>query len=65
MVGGEESWYRGDENDDKARESFEALLRLQLYWPDTDEFKEFSAEVKARSLRDYGFLFGHEKVGLG
>ena len=62
MTGGEETWYRGDDNDDKAKSAFEALLRLRLYWPETEEFRVFSDDVKVRAQRDYGFLFNHEKV---
>ena len=62
VLGGEETWYRGDDNDMKAKAAFEALLRLRIYWPETEEFSEFSNEVKTRAQQVYGYDFGNEKV---
>ena len=62
MSDGEETWHRGDDNDDKAKAAFEALLRLRLFWPQTDVFETFSKEVKQRALDDYGYDYGSEKV---
>lgn len=61
-VDGEETWYRGDDNDMKAKAAFEALLRLRLSWPSTDVFETFSNQVKKRALESYGYDYGSEKV---
>lgn len=62
MVDGEEMWYRGDDNDMKAKAAFEALLRLRLFWPSNDVFETFSKKVKQRSLDTYDYDYGSEKV---
>ncbi|KAI0240857.1 Atrial natriuretic peptide receptor 1 [Lamellibrachia satsuma] len=61
---GEETWYRGDDNDMKAKAAFEALLRLRLSWPSTDVFETFSNQVKKRALESYGYDYGSEKVNF-
>ena len=61
-AGSEDGWYRGDGNDWKAKAAYEALLGVQLYWPSTDAFDEFSKKLKQRTLDNYNYDYGNETV---
>ncbi|XP_074660975.1 atrial natriuretic peptide receptor 1-like [Tubulanus polymorphus] len=61
---GNHSWSRGDDRDQDAKRAFEALLRVALYEPNSEEFQNFSDEVKLRAERDYNYTFGDEKVNF-
>ncbi len=59
---GDHHWRRHDQYDDQAKEAYESLLRIALYQPNTIQYQQFSAEVKARSWTDYGFNYTDEEV---
>ncbi|KAK2147699.1 hypothetical protein LSH36_540g01016 [Paralvinella palmiformis] len=52
---GDHSWYRGDDDDEKARKAFESLIRVGLYMPMADLYTEFERKVKIKAKRDYNF----------
>lgn len=52
---GDHSWYRGDVDDEKAREAYESLIRIGLYMPTGDLYTDFERKVKIRAKRDYNF----------
>ena len=52
---GDHSWYRGDDDDEKAREAFESLIRISLYMPTGALYTDFERRVKINAKRDYDF----------
>ncbi|KAJ3648141.1 hypothetical protein Zmor_019964 [Zophobas morio] len=48
-------WEAGDSNDAAARKAYEALLRVSLLQPTSDQFQDFADRVKERALRDYNY----------
>jgi len=59
-------WYRVNdtqERNEKARKAYEALMTVTLRKPDSEEYKNFSDEVKARAQQIYGEnIYGEEEV---
>ncbi|XP_054713715.1 atrial natriuretic peptide receptor 1-like [Uloborus diversus] len=58
-------WHRqGDSNDtnNRAKYAYEALLTVTARIPDTDEYKNFSREVKQIAKTDYDYDYGQEEV---
>ncbi|XP_077993897.1 atrial natriuretic peptide receptor 1-like [Glandiceps talaboti] len=54
---GENTWYRGDEYDEVAKQAYEALNTVTLYVPSTSEYLEFADEVTRRSIEVYNYDF--------
>ncbi|XP_033105944.1 atrial natriuretic peptide receptor 1-like [Anneissia japonica] len=61
---GDSGWRRNDENDEKAKEAYRAMMTLTLRKPDSPEYKNFSIEVKEHALKKYGYSFEkhHQEV---
>ncbi|CAL8103562.1 unnamed protein product [Calicophoron daubneyi] len=63
----ERPWYRKEsskEENEKARKAYRALMTISLKKPDSPEYKRFSAQVRARSLRDYQGKFPDSEVRM-
>ena len=62
----EKPWYRANdtnERNEKAMKAYEALMTVTLRKPDSEEYKNFSDEVKQRALKEYGEnIYGDEEV---
>ncbi|KAK2153540.1 hypothetical protein LSH36_293g01000 [Paralvinella palmiformis] len=52
---GDHSWYRGNDDDEKARKAYESMIRIGLYMPTGDLFTDFERKVKINAKRDYNF----------
>nr|KAG5686052.1 hypothetical protein BaRGS_028430 [Batillaria attramentaria] len=61
---GNHRWWRGDDNDDHAREAYDALLRISLYQSEGEEWETFSRRVVNMSEEQYNFTFGSEEVNF-
>ncbi|XP_077866132.1 atrial natriuretic peptide receptor 3-like, partial [Saccoglossus kowalevskii] len=63
---GDFSWDQSDEEENTlVKEAYEALLFLADLEPDTDEFVEFSHEVKSRTASEFGYTYAEdEKISL-
>ena len=63
---GDHGWYRDDADDDRARFSYDALLRIGLHESKSPLFDEFSAKVKHRARVEHGFDYDdlNEKVDV-
>ncbi|RZC42287.1 Pkinase Tyr and/or ANF receptor domain containing protein [Asbolus verrucosus] len=48
-------WEAGDNQDAAARKAYEALLRVSLLQPTSDQFQDFADRVKERAFRDYNY----------
>ena len=61
-------WFREDdtkERNEKARNAYEALMTVTLRKPDSDDYRNFSIEVKQRAKDEYGdFDYDEEEVRL-
>ncbi|GIX97921.1 receptor-type guanylate cyclase gcy-28 [Caerostris darwini] len=58
-------WLRDDDTEErnqKARIAYEALLTVTARIPETEEYKNFSREVKEIAKNDYNFDYGQEEV---
>ncbi|XP_077987401.1 atrial natriuretic peptide receptor 1-like [Glandiceps talaboti] len=67
LAHGDISWEQGtdEEENNLAKEAYEALLFLGLYEPDNAEYETFSQDVKARTAVEYGYNYGEdEKITL-
>lgn len=51
-----------DERNERARKAYQALLTVTARTPDTDEYREFSREVKSLAQSKYNFTFGNNSV---
>ncbi|GBN82114.1 Receptor-type guanylate cyclase gcy-28, partial [Araneus ventricosus] len=51
-----------DENNDRAKLAYEALLTVTARIPDTEEYKNFSREVKQIAKKEFQFDYGQEEV---
>ncbi|XP_074661702.1 atrial natriuretic peptide receptor 1-like isoform X2 [Tubulanus polymorphus] len=52
-----------DEENEKARKAYEALMTVTLRKPDSGEYRNFSDEVKSRAKDEYrNFTYGEEEV---
>ena len=62
----ERPWYRAndtDERNEKARKAYESLMTITLRKPDSEDYHEFSKEVKRRARKRYGEdVYGSEEV---
>uniref|UniRef100_A0A182QDM9 Receptor ligand binding region domain-containing protein n=1 Tax=Anopheles farauti TaxID=69004 RepID=A0A182QDM9_9DIPT len=54
---GDHYWELGDEDDFKARKSYEALLRVSLLQPTSPTYQYFAEKVRTRAKRDYNYTF--------
>ncbi|XP_052866274.1 atrial natriuretic peptide receptor 1 [Anopheles cruzii] len=54
---GDHYWELGDEDDFKARKSYEALLRVSLLQPTSSTYQYFADKVRNRAKRDYNYTF--------
>ena len=63
---GDHGWYRDDADDNRAKEAYDALLRIGLYESQSSLFDQFSRALKERAKADYGFDYdeANEKVGI-
>ncbi|XP_049817184.1 atrial natriuretic peptide receptor 1 [Aethina tumida] len=52
---GDHDWEAGDDQDGIARKAYEALLRVSLLQPTSDDFQLFADEVKERSRKVYNY----------
>lgn len=57
-------WYRENdtERNERAKNAYEALLTVTARIPETEEYKNFSREVKEIAKNDYNFDYGQEEV---
>ena len=53
---------RGDEDDEAAKQAYEALLRIALFEPNGPDYDEFSKQVKLRAKEEFNYTYGDEKV---
>ena len=53
---------RGDEDDEAAKQAYEALLRIALFEPNGPDYDEFSKQVKLRAEEEFNYTYGDEKV---
>ena len=65
----ERPWHRANDSDDrndKARRAYEALMTVTLRKPDSEDYQNFSKEVKERAKSEYGddFNYDQEEVAL-
>lgn len=51
-----------DDRNERARKAYQALLTVTARTPDTDEYREFSREVKSLAQSKYNFTFGNNSV---
>lgn len=61
----EKPWFRKgeDEKNAKARKAYESLMTVTLRKPTSDEYRNFSEEVKNRAKdKDVNFTYGDEEV---
>ncbi|XP_059149224.1 atrial natriuretic peptide receptor 1-like [Physella acuta] len=62
----EKPWYRANDTDErntKARKAFESLMTVTLRMPTSEEYRQFSDEVKARALETFPNLtYGTDEV---
>ncbi len=61
---GDHNRYRGDDEDEIAKEAYTAMLRVALYLPSGSQWDGFTSQVSDRSLDKYDFDFGDEKVKM-
>uniref|UniRef100_A0A182P368 Guanylate cyclase n=1 Tax=Anopheles epiroticus TaxID=199890 RepID=A0A182P368_9DIPT len=54
---GDHYWELGDEDDFKARKSYEALLRVSLLQPTSPTYQYFAEKVRYLAKRDYNYTF--------
>jgi atrial natriuretic peptide receptor A len=54
-------WEAGDSHDAAARKAYEALLRVSLLQPTSDQFQDFADRVKERAVRDYNYTISDEE----
>uniref|UniRef100_A0A182TFP5 Receptor ligand binding region domain-containing protein n=1 Tax=Anopheles melas TaxID=34690 RepID=A0A182TFP5_9DIPT len=54
---GDHYWELGDEDDFKARKSYEALLRVSLLQPTSPTYQYFAEKVRALAKQDYNYTF--------
>lgn len=54
---GDKDWEMGDENDQRARKAYEALLRVSLLQPTSPTFQEFADNVRENALSEYNYTF--------
>ncbi|XP_052896080.1 atrial natriuretic peptide receptor 1 [Anopheles moucheti] len=54
---GDHYWELGDEDDFKARKSYEALLRVSLLQPTSPTYQYFAEKVRSLAKRDYNYTF--------
>ncbi|XP_077865373.1 atrial natriuretic peptide receptor 1-like [Saccoglossus kowalevskii] len=59
---GDFPWKRNDGRDAEAKKAYEALMTVTLLTPTSDEYVEFSEEVKRRAKRDYNFTYEDDVV---
>jgi len=61
-------WYRANDTDERnanARAAYESLMTITLRKPDSEEYREFSTEVKRRAKDKYGeSIYGEEEASL-
>ncbi|KAM7315091.1 atrial natriuretic peptide receptor 1 [Ixodes scapularis] len=58
-------WYREADSPDKnalAQRAYEALLTVTARTPETEDFRNFSREVKQLAIDKFNFSFGNEEV---
>ncbi|XP_077870368.1 atrial natriuretic peptide receptor 2-like [Saccoglossus kowalevskii] len=60
---GDFSWDQGtdEEENQKAKKAYEALMFLAVLIPDYDEYTDFTKEVKARSSSVYGYVYADDE----
>ncbi|XP_069132003.1 atrial natriuretic peptide receptor 1-like [Argopecten irradians] len=61
---GDHDWMRGDTRDSDARKAYEAMFRVSLQVPTSDEWRNFTNEVKWRAKNVYNFSFHGEEVNF-
>ena len=54
---GNHDWLRNDTRDADARYAFDALLRISLHVPTSEEWRNFTVDVKTIAESKYGFTF--------
>ncbi|EEC20249.1 hypothetical protein IscW_ISCW023980, partial [Ixodes scapularis] len=57
-------WYREADSPDKnalAQRAYEALLTVTARTPETEDFRNFSREVKQLAIDKFNFSFGNEE----
>ncbi|XP_077865380.1 atrial natriuretic peptide receptor 1-like [Saccoglossus kowalevskii] len=55
-------WKRNDDRDDDARVAYQALMTVTIKRPTSEQFVQFSEEVRLRALRDYNYNYTDETV---
>ena len=50
------------ENNERARKAFEAVLTVTAWTPDTEEYMNFSKEVKERAKTKYNYTYEEDTV---
>ena len=58
---GNHHWRGGYDDDWKAREAYEALIRFSLILPDGPSLPAFTVEAKMRSQRDYNYTYREDE----
>lgn len=61
----EQPWKRENDTDERnshARKAYEALLTVTARIPDTEEYKNFSREVKEIAKKEFAYDYGKEDV---
>ena len=48
---------QGDDRDEDAKLAYTALMRIQLYEPETETFRDFQRRYKLRQKEDYNYTF--------
>ena len=59
---GDHDWSRQDSRNQDAKIAFESLLRISLQVPTSDEWTNFTIDVKRIASTKYGFNFQNEEV---
>ena len=60
----ERPWHRANDSEDrndKARRAYEALMTVTLRKPDSEDYQNFSKEVKERAKSEYGDDFNYDQ----
>ncbi|XP_077993938.1 atrial natriuretic peptide receptor 1-like [Glandiceps talaboti] len=55
-------WKRGDDRDEDAKIAYQALMTVTNMRPDSEEYMQFSAEVRERAFQNYNFSYTEDVV---